>query len=99
MRLRDFDAAVRLAPEWDLTHINRGMLAMFRSDWPAAVEAYTTAIALLEGSGRAVDHVVLARMYGNRGYAHASMGDVAGARHDLTRARALDPNFSAPRSR
>ncbi len=92
----DLDEAVRLSPEWELPRVNRAMLAMHRADWATAVLDYTAAIDTIEARHRNEDAALLAKLYGNRAYAHASRGDHTRSEADLDRAGALDPGFRPP---
>jgi len=88
--LRDFDAAIALAPELGDPHVNRGA-ALLRLERPEEALA-----ALDLGVARMPTRPAAAHF--NRAIARETTGDVRGAYADLRRAAELEPEWALPRT-
>lgn len=82
--LTDFNAALRIRPNYGEAYLNRGAIFLTTGRFQNAVEDFDKGLGLLPD-------VVVA--YNDRGFAHENMKNHTKARADYEQALALDPNF------
>ena len=83
--IKDYDAIIRLAPDFADVYINRGYIRKKLGDLEGAIKDYDTAIRLGDD---------YAYVYINRGVAKSDLGDKKGAIKDYDRAIRLDPAYT-----
>ena len=89
--LSDFDAAVRLEPNYADAYTGRGIVHLRRGDYGIAFKEFDRALKLAPGSAEA---------YSGRGYAAAKTGiDFSSAYADTRKAVMLEPRSAVFRSR
>lgn len=81
--IADYDAALRLAPDYAEAYHNRGFAYASRDESVKAIADYDAAIKLEPEDAFAIE---------NRGRARLHVGQIEGAIQDLTHAVALDPS-------
>jgi tetratricopeptide (TPR) repeat protein len=85
-KLRFYNEAIRLKPDYDWAFNNRGNARYGKGDLAGAIEDWTEAIRLKPDSAVA---------FSNRGAARRDKGDLAGAIEDWTEAIRLKPDYAA----
>ena len=83
--IRDYNEAIRLKPDDDLTYFNRGQVYAEKGDLDSAIRDYTEAIRL---------NPDFHGPYNYRGNAYADKGDLDSAIRDYTEAIHLNPDFA-----
>ncbi len=89
--LDDYVDAIALSPNVAEAYANSGRIYATRANWPAAADALSQAIPLIQ------DPLLLRALYFDRAVAREELGDIAGAYADYQAAAATDPTWDAPR--
>jgi tetratricopeptide (TPR) repeat protein len=84
--IADYDAAIRLNPQYTAAYFNRGTARRVKNDLTGAIADYDTAIRL---------DPQYAPTYNNRGFARQTKGDLDGAIADYDAAIRLNPQYTA----
>ncbi len=86
--IEDFDAALKMNPQYVNAYINRGVANAGLVQYEQAMEDYNQALSLSPDEPLA---------FGNRGNAHAFLGNHDTAVRDYTKALEIDPNYLSAR--
>lgn len=86
--IEDFDAALKMNPQYVNAYINRGVANAGLVQYAQAMNDYNQALSLSPDEPLA---------FGNRGNAHAFLGDHEAAIRDYTKALEINPNYLSAR--